>query len=244
LATTFDTPPSVGVSYDTVVQQLYIAYFGRPADPAGFVNFENALFAVNAPTDIAGLTAAYSTSTAVKDYVDAFGLSAESARLYTGTTRDFVTSIFNNVLNRDPNPAPGAGLDYWSTRIDDGTVTLGNAALAIMNGALENTSAQGLLDAAAVNNKIKVALDFTASCDTASEINAYKGQTAAGTARTMLRTVNDATDTTVFHATVTSTLTSLEASATPAAMHAQSAPQYTEQPVMLMGIHGPDMNWV
>lgn len=241
MATTFDTPPSVGVSYDTVVQQLYIAYFGRPADPAGFVNFENALFAVNAPTDIAGLTAAYSTSSSVKYYVDAFGLSAESGRLYTGTSRDFVTSIFNNVLNRDPNPAPGAGLEFWSTRIDDGTVTKGNAALAIMNGALENTSTQGLKDASAVNNKIKVALDFTANCDTASEINAYKGQTAAGTARTMLRTVDDVTDTTVFHSTVASTLTTMESMVTPAAMHAPSATQFADEPVTLMGIHGPDI---
>lgn len=241
MATTYDPPPSVGVSYDTVVQQLYVAYFGRPADPVGLTNFENTLFAANAPTDIAGLTSAYSTSSTIKYYVDSFGLSAESARLYSGTTRDFVTAIYQNVLNRDPNPAPGAGLEWWSNAIDSGALTRGNAALAIMNGALQNTTTQGLIDAAAVTKKITVALNFTANCDTPAEISAYSGQAAAATVRSMLHTVNDATDTSAYQTTVTSTLASLVAAKTPAAMHAQDAHPLGEAAVTLVGVVSQDI---
>ena len=45
-------------SYSTVVQELYISYFGRPADSTGLSNFEAALAALNAPLDINGLASA------------------------------------------------------------------------------------------------------------------------------------------------------------------------------------------
>ncbi len=235
--TTFDEPPSVSVGYANVVEQLYVAYFGRPADPSGFSNFKSALFSVNAPTDIADLTSAYSTNSSVKDYVDAFGLSAESGRLYPSTdTSVFVKAIFNNVLNRDPL---SGGLNFWVDAIDNKGLTKGNAALAIMNGALQNTTTQGLLDAAAVNNKITVALDFTASCDTSDEIRSYSGQTAAGTVRSMLKLVSDVTDTSVFHATVADTLTSLVAAA-PAAMTLPADSLSGEELVPLIGMHTAD----
>jgi len=43
---------TTSVDYQATVQALYVAYFGRPADPGGLANFENALLAANAPTDI------------------------------------------------------------------------------------------------------------------------------------------------------------------------------------------------
>ena len=47
-------PVPVAADYQNAVQELYVAYFGRPADATGLVNFENALLAANAPTDIQG----------------------------------------------------------------------------------------------------------------------------------------------------------------------------------------------
>jgi predicted lipid-binding transport protein (Tim44 family) len=89
--------------YQTVVQQLYVSYFGRPADPTGLVNFESALLAANAPTDIQGLNAAYSTSPAIQSLVNSFETSNESQNLYgSGNPTAFVTAVFENVLNRPP----------------------------------------------------------------------------------------------------------------------------------------------
>ena len=207
---TVNTTSVSAAGYETEVQQLYIAYFGRPADYHGLSNFENALLSAQAPTDIAGLTQAYNTNVTIKDLIDLFGTSAESARLYTGTTSDFVTAIFNHVLNRPPR---SEGLDFYVKAIDSGTLTKGNAALSIMSGALENTTAQGLLDAAAIINKASVAINCTFNIDTQAEISAYAGATAAASARTMLQNVSDTTDPAAYHLTVVSTLASLTTSA-------------------------------
>ena len=139
-------------SYSSIVQELYISYFGRPADAAGLANFENALAAVNAPTNIGDLAAAYAGNPAIKSLIDAFGTSAESAALYGSVTSDtasienFVTAVFQNVLGRAPQTA---GLSFWTNAIATGSLSLGDAALAIASGALNNTTAQGKLDAQA-----------------------------------------------------------------------------------------------
>jgi len=131
-------------SYQDIVEQLYIAYFGRPADPNGLANFEAALAAASAPKTPQGLAAAYATNPVVKSLIDSFGQSAESQTLYgTGSTGDFVNAIFTNVIGRAPQTS---GAQFWTNAIDNGTLSRGDAALAIMAGALTNSTAQGLLD--------------------------------------------------------------------------------------------------
>lgn len=171
-------------SYETVVQELYISYFGRPADPIGLSNFEAALQAGAAPTDIQELVNAYDTNASVKSLIDSFGASKESQILYgSGTTGDFVTAVFQHVLNRSPL---AGGLSYWSDAIDRGSLTRGNAALAIMAGALANGTPQGLLDAQLIQNRLNVAADFSASVSSENAIGAYRGAPAANIARAML----------------------------------------------------------
>ncbi|MFA7270899.1 MAG: DUF4214 domain-containing protein [Sterolibacterium sp.] len=201
--------------YYDVVQELYVGYFGRPADHYGLINMAASLEATGVAANIGAINSAYGTNTSVKDLVDSFGNSSESTTLYgSGTTATFVNAIFNQVLNRD---ALVAGLDFWVDAIDNGGLTRGKAALAIMEGALNNTSAQGLIDAAAVTNKITVATNFTAAQDTVDEIVSYSGATAAASARTMLLAVNDTTDTTAYQTTVDATLTSIVTAAAAAA---------------------------
>ncbi|HYC42791.1 MAG TPA: DUF4214 domain-containing protein [Noviherbaspirillum sp.] len=191
--------------YVSVVQQLYVAYFGRPADVSGLANFTAALDATGVPATIEGVKQAYGTSATVKTLVDQFGTSTESANLYgSGTTESFVFAIYQNVLDRVPD---AAGFKFWCDEIDAGRVARAKAALDIMAGAKSNTSAQGLIDAATVDAKIAVATNFTTAVTTQNAT--YSGDAAAATARAMLADVNNATDVTAFQATITSTLTTI-----------------------------------
>ncbi len=193
-------------NYTTAVQQLYVAFFGRPADSSGLTNFSAALASAGAPSDIQGLNAAYSTNSTVRWAVDAFGTSDESKALYTGDTRAFVTAIYANVLNRAPD---ADGLAWWINAIDHGGLTRGNAALSIMAGALANTTAQGLDDAALIQKRISVASNFTATITTPTLVAAYDGNDAAASARGMLGMVTKTTDVGAFQADIDATLTSL-----------------------------------
>jgi len=194
-------------AYDRVVQQLYVSYFGRPADAGGLVNFEGALAAANAPTDIQALVQAYGTNTAIKSLVDSFGSSAESNALYgSGATAQFVTAIFRNVLGRPPAQQ---GLAFWTDAIDKGTLTRGDAALSIMAGALKNTTAQGLLDAQLINNRLALADQFTAALSTASYGDTYVGSAAAASARAMLAEAGATTSASTYGAIVDGTLRAL-----------------------------------
>ena len=179
-------------SYSTLVQQLYVAYFGRPADYFGLQNFEAALAAANAPTDPAALAAAYSTNAAVKTLVDSFGTSHESTALYgSGSTESFVNAIFENLFNR---PAAVAGLTFWVNAINSGAVSKGDAALAILAGAENNSTTQGKADWTLIGNKIGVASNFTTALGSSSnQIVAYAGATAAQDARLMLSSVTGST---------------------------------------------------
>ncbi|HEY0846259.1 MAG TPA: DUF4214 domain-containing protein [Noviherbaspirillum sp.] len=200
---------TLDIEYYDVVQQLYVAYFGRATDSAALINFAGTLKSYGASSNIQELNTAYANNAQIRDLIDTFGTSAESNALYTGDTTSFVTAVFQNVLNRPPQTD---GLTFWRDAIDEGRLTKANAALAIMAGALANTSAQGVLDAALINNKIRVATNFTCSIDTASEMNGYRGSGPASMVRSMLANVTSSTDVEAFQATVESTLSSMAGS--------------------------------
>lgn len=201
------TTALTAAGYQNTVQSLYIAYFGRPADPTGLANFEAALLADGAPTDVPGLNAAYATNTAVKTLMDSFGTSKESQTLYGGgDATAFVTAVFKNVLGRGPQTA---GLSFWVNAITSNTVTQGQAALSIMAGALTNTSPQGVLDAQLVANRVIAANYFTTQVSATNSTSAYTGATAAGAARGMLSAVTAATDLAVFQTQEAATITGL-----------------------------------
>jgi hypothetical protein len=192
--------------YKALVQSIYISYFGRPADTLGLINFSASLDALKAPLTVNGLTAAYTTTPALKSLIDSFGTSAESVALYGTDTVAFVSSIYNNVLNRAPD---FDGLVFWVTEINAGRLTKANASLAIMAGAINNTSAQGLIDAQVLANKVTIASNFTASVDTGAELAAYTGNAAAAVARDMLKSVTATTVPATFQATIDATLLQL-----------------------------------
>lgn len=142
----------------TDLNKAYLAYFGRPADFTGktyFANLEQA------------------------DVIKAFDASAESQALYGTNVSAKVNAIYQNLFNRDAEPA---GLTYWVTLINQGRVTAAGAAFAILNGALTT-------DATAVANKLAASNAFVAALDTTPELVGYSGMDSAASARTWLHAV-------------------------------------------------------
>lgn len=205
-AATTTAVPTRPNAYHTVVQQLYVAYFGRPADPKGLAFFSNRLAQIGAPTDIQEFNAAYQRSAPIREVIDAFGNSKESSELYTGDTRSFVSAIYTNVLNRAPD---AGGLDFWSKAIDSGALTKGNTSLYIMASALGSTNPQAAAEAALVRNKIAAATAFTGVLTTDERVDAYSGQAASAIARTYLSQMKASTDRVTMHVNATSALAKL-----------------------------------
>jgi S-layer protein len=201
---------AAAADYVQVAQQLYVSYFGRPADLFGLNDMTAALAGSGAPTDIAGFKAAYSTNNTVKSIIDNFGNSPESTALYSGDNTSFITAIFQNVLNRDPLIA---GLTYWVKALENKEMSRAEAATQILAAATKEGGSA--TDAATVANKVTVATNFTTAIDTAAEVNAYKGAAAAAAARAMLHTVDNTTVAADFQATVESTLATLVTGAIP-----------------------------
>ena len=77
-------------------------------------------------------------------------LNLESPASLAGIT-NVVTAIYGNLFDRAPD---AAGLSYWVHNLSTGAIPLGEAVLAIANGALGS-------DVTEILNKITVALDFT-----------------------------------------------------------------------------------
>jgi hypothetical protein len=178
-------------SYDNAVQQIYIAYFGRPADPGGELWVEGLLGQWGIATDLQGVIAAYNSDAKVKALLDGFGTSAESQALYPGTTSDFVTAIYLNLFNRKADPA---GLAYWVAAIDRGGLTRAGAALTIMSGAQST-------DISTIASKTTTAGTFTALVRSPIQ---YDGLAAGVVARDMLAKVDYTTDQTAFLSSINS----------------------------------------
>lgn len=188
--------------YYGVVQQLYISYFGRPADYFGLRNFAEQLDAMDAPTEYEALAAAVEAgdNAGLTALVNSFNSSEESIALYgndnsqLGNSR-FIAAIYQNVLGRE---ADAEGFDFWVNALQSGAVTKANAAASITAAALKLEGD----DAQTVQNKLDVATAFTDALDTPSKFNAYAGNEAAAAARGLLQAVNNETDVDAYQANI------------------------------------------
>jgi|GEM_PF-334454 len=194
--------------YVAMAQKFYIAYFGNPADPGGLNSMVNQMMTTHAPTTTGGFIQAYYTNATVKAMVDNFALSSDPAALGNGSDLDFLTAIYAHVLGR----APDEGVNYWVNSLKAG-LPRPLAALSVLEGAERNTSAQGLMDGALVNNRLVVASNFTALLDTPAEQAGYSGSAAASVARSLLTHVDQNTSLFAYESTVIQTVASLAGSA-------------------------------
>lgn len=148
--------------YTEAVQQLYVAYFSRPADAAGLAYWENVVTAANG--DTSAVSAAFAAS---QEYKDTFaGQSAYQV----------INTIYMNLFGR---PAEAAALTFWGQGLLNGNFTIDNAVTAIADGA------QGT-DETAYNSKVAAATAFTAALDTPAEMIGYNGTAANNAAKTWL----------------------------------------------------------
>lgn len=141
--------------YFDTVQKVYIAFYQRPADPAGLYYWSQRVNAENG-----NLSAV----------IDAFANSAEATRLFFPTAAEgetlydllteeniggVIDAIYLALFNRAPDEA---GKQFYVDGFADGTFTAGNIMLNILNGAQGD-------DAVAVANKLEVANLFTTTLD-------------------------------------------------------------------------------
>lgn len=176
-----------GAAYNTEVEQLFLAYLGRPPAPAGLTSYATALQAANAPTNIVALQNAYATNSTIAGIVNGIESSAESKALYPTTNpTSYVTALFNTMLDRAPL---SAGLNYYVTAINNGTIPQGDVALAIYAGTLTSNGSTTVTDNLTLVNKVAVSSNFTATL-TAAEVPYYSGTTALTKARQLLQGVS------------------------------------------------------
>lgn len=173
--------------YYEQVQEAYLAYYGRPADPAGLAYWA------------AQLNAADGNMSAI---INAFGNSAESTALYGGSSvAAQVNAIYETLFGRQ---ADVAGLNYYVNGINNGTFSLASVALNIYNGA------QGS-DATELAAKLAYADAFTSAVgqSVAAQVG-YAGTVAANTARAAVSGVVDANSEASAIASLSTTLTTIE----------------------------------
>lgn len=135
------------------VQELYLGYYGRPADPVGL---------------------AYWQTQTLEAAMAGFAASAEFTNQYAGmTVEQQVNQVYVNLLGR---PSDLAGLLYWSGEIVSGRETIGTLVMSMQRDALGR-------DVTTLQMRADFAEAFTNALDTTDEVLDYSGQTAAAAAR-------------------------------------------------------------
>ncbi|GAB3379562.1 DUF4214 domain-containing protein [Massilia agri] len=153
------------VNYETTIQQLYVAYFNRPADPGGLAHWQRVIESQGGSLDI--VTAAFASSDEYK-------------KAYAGKTNvDIVNTVYRNLFGRD---GEDDGVKFWAGKLTEGSVIIDDAVTAIAAGA------QGA-DLVAFDNKVKYATSFTKALDVHPEQAAYNGDEALAYAKALTTAV-------------------------------------------------------
>jgi len=166
----------MATQYDTQIQQLYVAYFNRPADASGIAHWAN-FMATGAGTDeqkLAQISAAFATSL---EYQVEYSQSN-----FAG----IVTQVYNNLFGHAPD---SVGLAFWVNALTNKDMTVDNVVRLISQGA------QGT-DKDAFNAKVTVAVAFTNALDTDAEKAGYTGKEANDAAKAILADITTPADAT------------------------------------------------
>jgi hypothetical protein len=141
-STGFTFPPANNTDFTT---ELYIGYYNRAPDPAGMQFWLSALAGGETLTQVANQFANSSESTALYPYLTLPGVVSASS---------FVTSVYDNILNRAPD---AAGLAFWTAELTSGAVTAGSFIVTLEASVNMQT---GTADAITLADKGTVAEDY------------------------------------------------------------------------------------
>lgn len=154
-------------NYDSVISSFYLAYYGRPADPAGLAFWSAHLERVNG--DLTAIT---------RD----FAQSEEAVvRFETKTTSERIADIYLQLFNRELD---GAGLQFWAEAVDSGRTTLADVSMDILKGA------QGS-DITISGKRQTAAEEFTRIADALDA--KFSGYAAVTASQAMLMAINEDT---------------------------------------------------
>jgi hypothetical protein len=132
-----------GKSYADIVQEAYVAYYGRPADLGGQQYWANRL------RDEGGN---------LTNIMQAFGNSEEANRLFGNLSdEDTVTTLYRQILGRDPecqSYETSCGWGWWVNELASGRRTRQTIALDLLNGARNE-------DRDTVDNRVRASNAFT-----------------------------------------------------------------------------------
>lgn len=188
------TLPLLDLTLAQQVSAVYVAYFGRGADPAG-VDFWVGQLA-------SGLTGGKTPGGVMKDIASSFALVDETrdtfpflldpAAASRAEIGAFVDDIFQNLFNRGAEGSvddPTTGLGFWTQTLEDliaGPAFVGNAIIDIVSGARNTANGN---DIATVRNKIDAGLSYA---DTVRDLGAeFTRADDAADARSVIADVTD-----------------------------------------------------
>lgn len=125
------------------IADLYVAYFNRGPDAEGFDYWFHEV---------------YTGAKTLRSIAEDFSWSHEYQSTYPGslTDREFVEKIYLNLFDRSPDDG---GWDYWSGRLDEGSVCRSGFILDVIEGAYAPSS--GPEDRTLIDNKHDVSLYYT-----------------------------------------------------------------------------------
>lgn len=118
-----------------LVQELYVAYYGRPADTAGQEYWAERV-------DAEGEGAILNAFGNSEEFQEAFGDLSSS---------ELVTNLYQQLFSRDPE---AAGLSYWVGVLESGEKSLAEIAVTIKNAAQNS-------DKAVLEAKVAAAAEYT-----------------------------------------------------------------------------------
>ncbi|MGO2132608.1 MAG: DUF4214 domain-containing protein [Halomonas sp.] len=148
-------------------QLLYVAYYGRPADPEGLQYWAGVIEA-----------------NGIDSVMNTFGTSAEFDDMFGGlSSSQLINNLYEQLFNRS---ADLPGLQFYTGVLNSGSKTLAEIAYEIANGAQND-------DKVALDNKLAVADEFTAGLSTTEAVLAYQGNAASEAGRDFLATIDQNT---------------------------------------------------